>query len=881
MHSSDSSRSRVQEFLPKTNGIMRPFPDRSWSTSNSALVRMAIKKLNADDDWRVIERIKDSFNGADDSSLGQILKNMVDSTDTDLDQLKSAYLKLNFLARGLKAGLEDLTESDTRDRIAEPNGEAEAAASEDAGGEETAWIKEAEYAFDTSQRSSEGVINDEIRTGSQIVGFPKRYPSIHEQYKSTARMLHKMGYYKGLTMAIECSLRNENTFVIIDCPSGSGKTLAGVALSLLDHRQTPKALIGGAPVAVVHLVWPKAVGLQRIYRDIVKQTGVNQLFFDRASAFDYVALNSIDDATEKEQYVRDNLLDVLFPGMDSALESADAKKNSQKSFLVIIDEIPEDPMGVKLVCEIRDALKLVKNLCLVLSGTNSKASNMIYLSESKGVASSRNDDPSLWAVIVTRLPRFVMDSSFVATKWDEMNQPQFTMLSQILDAIKCSISNGGNPRIIVFAIEAAFEEFQQHKDLLTTSDISESFSKADYFYQWQEAFSDNVLQNKFASTSFTRSFKGLAGQLNLLIEAAATADLSDVLLGHHFAYRAIPDNAATASSKQGAVFRDCGGCLYLARQRDRAVGRSLFFFRGLPSEHDAASEAAAFYSWQTTCFSPPHADVLLYLMACRSQGYFTVTVASAYCVFRAHELVLSSWKSNAAGLLNFQNPKIINSGSLLEVLMSAAVSNAAGRASATHGFVPFLREFGAELGIPLTRVGSIFANDQILSEIQVPKFIFPGQNRLLSKNRYLVSLKGVLGTAERQENDNGFDLVMQAIGSSPTDSVRFEAKDQNKFGTDDLIDATRKLLRGTSNVGVLVLRGCNLYWGSDEVNINNRKTLQEGLKLIPKLGKVYLILGSGFVELLSIHEHASATGRLILFQVPESSVRETLETRRG
>ncbi len=656
--------------------------------------------------------------------------------------------------------------------------------------------------------------------------------------------------------------------MIIDCPSGTGKTLAGVALSLLDYRQKSEISKGNsvAPVAVVHLIWPEAVGAQPIYEDIVEQTGVNDLFFQQAAVFDFVALKGISNS-QKEQYVRNNLLKGLIPGLDT-------KQGQKRSLLVIIDEVPEDPVGMKHIGEIRDALKLVNNLCLVLSGTHSKASNMIGLSQ--GAASSKfNAAPSLWAMIVTRLPRFLLYSSFVANQWDEMNQSEFTKLSQILGAIQCSISNGGNPRLIVFAIQAAYEVFLKHKN-----GISSETTASMLFYAWQNVFSGKVIRSKFSTTSLTRSYKGLVGQLNLLLEASATADLSDVLVGHHFAFRAIPDNAATTSSNTNADFRDCGGCLYLAQPEYRAVGQSMFFVPGKPlRDIEDAERTLAIYSWQTTRFSPAHVDILLYLMACRSQGYFLVAMAVPAISFCAHQLLLSTWSSKAAGLVNFQNPRaVINSGSFLEVLMSIAISNAAGRASGTHGFDSFMREFGKELGLIEIIQTKKIARDKILSKLSIPKFIFPGQNQLLSNDRHLGRLNGLLGTAERQANVEGFDLLVQAIGSSSADSIRFEAKDRDEFRTGDLIDAARKLMRGDSNVGVLVLRECNLYWGKEEVNINNRETLQKSLKSIPKLGKAYLISSSGVVVVLSIHRRAEATGRLILLQVPESSLRETLKT---
>ena len=209
------------------------------------------------------------------------------------------------------------------------------------------------------------------------------------------------------------------------------------------------------------------------------------------------------------------------------------------------------------------------------------------------------------------------------------------------------------------------------------------------------------------------------------------------------------------------------------------------------------------------------ADILLYLMACRERGYFTLAVGSAPFNFRAYQLVLPSWTGYVAGLVNFQNPRaVVNTGSLLEVLMKAAVSSAAGTASVSvpRGFEFFIVEFGAELGVE-TR-WQYFASDQILSKITIPKFIFPGKYHLLSKNEYLKGLDGILGTVERRHNSEGFSLILQAIGSSPADSVRFEARDQDEFRTSDLVDSARRLMEGSSNVGVLVLRRCKLPIGA-------------------------------------------------------------------
>jgi hypothetical protein len=149
--------------------------------------------------------------------------------------------------------------------------------------EEIFWRKEAEEILGGNQQSKEGEfdLRFDLYAGGYVTYFlaglnediimvPRINHSIDlnlsvlEEYKGTARLLQKLGYYKGLTTAIESCIRNENTFVLIDCPSGAGKTLAGVALSLMDHRRNPEASIGGGPVAVVHLVWPCAVNSQPI-----------------------------------------------------------------------------------------------------------------------------------------------------------------------------------------------------------------------------------------------------------------------------------------------------------------------------------------------------------------------------------------------------------------------------------------------------------------------------------------------------------------------------------------------------------------------------------------------------------------------------------------
>jgi hypothetical protein len=127
-------------------------PHRSRTTQFALALRLGMEDLNSSNDWKLI---KDLFNGANDSSLRATLRTMIDSAETDLDQVESAYLKLNLFARSLKACLEDLTESDASETLngvaAEPSVEDDVSASEDTGGvEKAAWSMEADQIFQES-----------------------------------------------------------------------------------------------------------------------------------------------------------------------------------------------------------------------------------------------------------------------------------------------------------------------------------------------------------------------------------------------------------------------------------------------------------------------------------------------------------------------------------------------------------------------------------------------------------------------------------------------------------------------------------------------------------------------------------------------------------
>ncbi len=67
------------------------------------------------------------------------------------------------------------------------------------------------------------------------------------EYKSTATELLKTGYYSGLIVAVNSclSIEAEGTFLIFVCPSGAGKTQAGIALRQLDCLKSPQVVCPG------------------------------------------------------------------------------------------------------------------------------------------------------------------------------------------------------------------------------------------------------------------------------------------------------------------------------------------------------------------------------------------------------------------------------------------------------------------------------------------------------------------------------------------------------------------------------------------------------------------------------------------------------------
>ncbi len=97
-------------------------------------------------------------------------------------------------------------------------------------------------------------------------------------------------------------------------------------------------------------------------------------------------------------------------------------------------------------------------------------------------------------------------------------------------------------------------------------------------------------------------------------------------------------------------------------------------------------------------------------------------------------------------------------------------------------------------------------------------------------------------------------------------------KNRDKFGTADFIEAAMKLMQGLSEVGQL--ERCNQYWGRGTSSVKNQSKFCKELQVCPTLGKAYLVSRLGRNTTVAIRRDTWAKGRLILLQVPDSSLYE-------
>ena len=659
---------------------------------------------------------------------------------------------------------------------------------------------------------------------------------------------------------------------MIDAPSGTGKTLAGVALRELDYSR-PDAFI---PIAsqnklrVVHCVWPQAVSDQVVYGEIheaQKMCGIYpSVLIGRGRSFVNTPIPSYEnDRDEYEIYVWENLLQYVFGAEEQEPFNLErflaAKQLVDCKIVLFFDEIPCDPVDVKLLNDLRDVMKFIRNVVVVLAGTNAKAANMVGLSIRCATSSLPVGDGYHWALLITRLPRFCLEFANLKELFGEICENPLIGrcpdLKVVIAAIQRSINTGGNARLIFFAIHAL-----QHVIVTLQDEAS--------FIEWQHTLSALVVRNKFVKNSWSGLFAGLIGQVNLLLQVSSDSELSDVLIGSHFAFRAVPGSKYVTSD--GVKLEDCAGWLYFAEDLDCSLGRSLYYSRGARRDN----VVSRLFSWQTTVFPSVDQDILLYLSACRSSGYLSVIhgvahrVSPAHVLYnclKAHQVVAPMWRSHSAGMVNFQNPNaVVNPGSCLEVALVLSVFNAASvSGTILVGIIDFLEEFVSQLGITLTdgrTVKDMMGNDIAFQGVFIPRCLVPG-------NTLPEGISDFVGVLTRMNNNDEFDVILKNVQGSYR-CISFEAKDRDAFSTKDMVKVAYKLLWAGSQFGVLVLRGCCNYWEKNLPHDRSQKNirfLRDLLKLLPDqvVDTVYLLSANGKWRIIS---HGKGIGRLFVIQIP-------------
>ncbi len=630
-----------------------------------------------------------------------------------------------------------------------------------------------------------------------------------KEYAEVAEKLIEEGYYDGLfaTVAMFAKRVWSGGFIVLDLPSGEGKTLFGVALFLLDKDHNPRRTL--PPVLaevsinwkVVHCIWKSAVSGQAIYDNILqiqRKAGVyaNKVF-DCAKFLDPLEMAKLDEE-QTEKYLWFTVLQHIFhtPGSGS-IDDFDLKafrsnfKMENCRLILFLDEIPMEAEDVLVITKLRDACKVLDYVIIILSGTNSKAANMLGIGE----ASQKVESSKPWAVLATRTPAFQIKLSNLSRSWEDIKHKivrnfQETDLKFAVNAIESSIKTHGNSRLIVMAIK-------------TLNDLIE-YPTDPSFQKFRINFSAALQASKFSSQRCSTVHHGLLGQLNMLCEASTVAEYSDYVISSHFARRAVPDMGLAAGTTKHCAVEDCAGHLYISAASERCLGFVMYYAKGDVASVVDASRMVR--SWQTAVFSSFEQDMLLYLGACGEQGFFHVN-GPCFHRFNASEVCLSAWKWHAAGLINFQNLRAnINPGSLLEVITTASICNAAAL-NAGDGITEFMVRFAVELGICFAANTKKLFLKQMSQDnaFEIPSCVFPGTA--------LPSDMGeTIGIVKRVENQDQFDLELILPCNK---KVRFEVKDRKQLSSRHIWTVASKLFATNEQFGALVVQDCCNYWGSD------------------------------------------------------------------
>jgi hypothetical protein len=73
-------------------------------------------------------------------------------------------------------------------------------------------------------------------------------------------------------------------------------------------------------------------------------------------------------------------------------------KSGKQVLVIIVDEVPGDSEEIHCLGRLRDSLRVLKNVCVLMCGTHSKAANMVGLTN--GDASREdNETPVAWHLL--------------------------------------------------------------------------------------------------------------------------------------------------------------------------------------------------------------------------------------------------------------------------------------------------------------------------------------------------------------------------------------------------------------------------------------------------------------------------------------------------
>jgi len=586
------------------------------------------------------------------------------------------------------------------------------------------------------------------------------------EYINVAEQLIKQGYYSRLLEVIIDTWMIKHTFIVLDCPSGTGKTQTGIALLVMAKM---KFKISNRPLIVAHIVWESSVDSQDIYQAIEEYQTSQSInvrgFYTRAKHWlempDRIP-TSKKDANSYKEHVWKHFLKHVF--LDESIETLFL--NGKGLFALTLDEIPVEPADLALIGELRDALKIVREIVIILSGTNSMAANMIGLSSNKASYTVIQRSGDCWSYVVTRMPKFLPESSPYFEFWSEVKNTKFLNdeVQRVINAIATSIHGNGNPRLINTAIAAL-------QTVYSKATAQKPFS----FDDWQAEFANINILGKFAVIKWKDGAEILKAQANLLLAATCYAPLADTMIHGHYGQRAFPDGGKYGCCSLTSEMKECGGWLKICSTQWRCLGKSLYY--GNMAVGEVTSSA---FDWQVSVFQPVRDDILLYLGSCWSVGYFAVFRRDhedkhrfSVETFTTMQILEVYWQSNMFGSLNFQNPSApINKGAMAEVLVAFSVMNAAAM-SKNRDFYTFFRLFLSQMHITGFDLPPEMLADKALQGIHIPRHIFPG-----TESDCKIENIGIL---ERSISNNYIDVILHGVDGrngldQKVEKLYFEAK---------------------------------------------------------------------------------------------------------